>query len=47
MGALIEGMYIDAGPDERRNDIGLQIGEGENEVGLKRENLGNVSGCEC
>ena len=41
-GALIEGVDGDARPDEARYDVGLQIGESQDEVGFEREDLGNV-----
>ena len=35
-GALVEGVNVDALPDQRRDDVGLQVGEGQDEVGLQR-----------
>ena len=40
--ALIEGMHRDAGADQFGYDVGLQVGEGENEIGLQREDLRDV-----
>src|ERR1700733_4965735 len=42
--ALVEDMDRDAGADQFGDDIGLQIGEGENEVGLEIQNLRNIGG---
>src|SRR5262249_46432790 len=44
--ALVEGMYRDVGADQLGGDVGLQVGEGENEVGLEREDFFKVGGGE-
>ncbi len=44
--ALVEGMHIDIGADQFGDDIGLQIGEGQHQIGLKREDFRHVSGDE-
>jgi hypothetical protein len=35
-------MHGDARPHERRDDVGLQVGEGEDEVGREGENLPDI-----
>jgi hypothetical protein len=42
--ALIEGVHVDALADQSRRDIGLEVGEGEDEVRLKGEDLRDVGG---
>src|SRR5215469_7269602 len=44
--SLIEGMHANPGADEGRDDLGLQIGKAENEIGLEREYFWNVGGDE-
>ena len=44
--ALVEGMHGDIAADQLGGDIGLQIGEGENEIGLEREDLLEIGGDE-
>src|SRR3954471_1257087 len=40
--ALVEDVDGEAGADEVSDDAGLQVGEGENQIRLERENLWNV-----
>ncbi len=40
--ALVEGVHGNAGADQLRDDVGLQVGEGEHQVRLERQDLGNV-----
>ena len=44
--ALVEDMDGDAGADEVGDDIGLQVGEGEHQIRLQRQDLRNVGGDE-
>src|SRR5690606_9395992 len=44
--ALVEGMDIDARLHKIVHDLRLNIGKGENEIGLEREDLRNVRGDE-
>ena len=37
--ALVEGMHRDVAADQLGDDVGLQVGEGQHEVGLEREDL--------
>ena len=39
-------MHRDPAAYEIGDDVGLQIGERENEVGFERDNLADVGGCE-
>ena len=43
---MIEGMHRDVAADQLGDDVGLQVGEGEHEVGLEREDLLEVGGDE-
>src|SRR5262249_31750055 len=43
---LVEGMHRDVAADQLGGDVGLQVGEGENEVGLEREDFFKVGGDE-
>jgi len=43
---LVEDMDRDAGADELSDDVGLQVGEGEHEIGRERQDLRNVGGDE-
>ena len=45
--ALVEDMDGDAGADEVGDDVGLQVGEGEHEIGIEREDLRDVRRDEC
>jgi hypothetical protein len=44
--ALVEDVDGDARAHQIGDDAGLQVGEGQHEIGLKRENLRNVRGDE-
>ncbi len=44
--ALVEGMHRDIGADQVGDDIGLQIGEGEHQIGFERQDLRHVGGDE-
>ena len=44
--ALVEDVDGDAGTDEISDDIGLQVGEGEHQIRLQRQDLWNVGGDE-
>ena len=44
--ALVEDVDGDAGADQIGDDVGLQVGEGQHEIGLERQNLRNVRGDE-
>ena len=44
--ALVEGMHRDIGADQFGDDVGLQIGKGQHQVGLEREDLRHVGGDE-
>ena len=44
--ALVEGMHGDIGADQLGRDVGLQIGKGEHQVGLEREDFRHVGGDE-
>ena len=44
--ALVEGVNRNAALNEGCSDIGLEIGESEDEIGLEGENFRNVGGCE-
>ena len=44
--ALVEDVDGDAGAHEISDDAGLQIGEGQHQIGLERENFWNVRGDE-
>src|SRR5262249_49313139 len=44
--ALVEGMDRDVAADQLGGDVGLQVGEGENEVGLERKDFFKVGGDE-
>ena len=37
--ALIEGVHRDIAADQLGDDVGLQVGEGEHQVGFERENF--------
>ena len=37
--ALVEGMHRDVAADQFGDDVGLQVGERQDEVGLEREDL--------
>ncbi len=44
--ALVEGVHGDIGADQIGDDVGLQVGEGEHQVGLERQYLRHVGGDE-
>ena len=38
--ALVEGVHGDTSPDQRRHDVGLEIGKAQDEIGLQVEDFG-------
>jgi len=45
--ALVEGMNGDTSPDQRGDDVRLQVGEAEDEVGTQIEDLRDIRRGEC
>ena len=43
---IIEGMHRDVAADQLGGKVGLQVGKGENEIGLERQDLLEVGGNE-